>query len=130
MVLSTAQFFKQFLLIVTVIFGVHFLLHRAFDSFFGYNFNTLIEIYAFLIVLSVAHFFALQWLFKKWPKYSGFIFTGLSLLKMAVCVLYLFPSIYPANEQSIPVALSFMTIYMFLLAFEVVFIAKSLNKNH
>jgi len=111
-------------------FGVHFLLHRAFMSLSGFTVQTLIEEYVFLTFLSAVHFFAIHWLFKKWPKYSGFIFTGLSLLKMGVSILYLFPYIFPSNSQSVIIAINFMAVYFILLMYEVVFIAKSLGKNH
>lgn len=130
MVLNAKKYFIHFLVLIAGVFAVHFLIQRAFMSSFGFGFKTLIEIYVFLGFLSGVHFFAIQWLFKKWPKYSGFIFTGLSLLKMGVSILYLLPYIFPSNSQSVIIAINFMVVYLILLMYEVVFIAKSLGKNH
>ncbi len=130
MKLSIKKFFVSFFPIVTVAFGLHFLLYRAFLAESGLTLQILTEIYAFLLILSIAHIFAIYWLFKKWPRYSGFIFTGLSLGKMLFSILYLFPYIFPSNEQSIMWALNFMGLYFVLLTYEVIFIARSMGKNH
>jgi len=82
------------------------------------------------MALGITHILAIKWLFKKWPRYSGFIFTGLSLLKMTVSVLFLIPYILSTTINTIPIALNFMLIYLILLAVEVIFIAKSMGKNH
>ncbi len=130
MILNLKKYFLRFFIIVTIAFCLHVLLYRAFLSNTGLSIQFLSEIYIFLIVLSAVHIIAIYWLFKKWPRYSGFIFTGLSLGKMLFSILYLFPYIFPSNEQSIMWAMNFMALYFVLLTYEVIFIAKSMGKNH
>lgn len=130
MKLDIRKFFISFFIIVCLAFGLHFLLYRAIFSASGLTLQFLGEMYMFLIILSAAHFLAIYWLFKKWPRYSGFIFTGLSLTKMLFSILYLFPYIFPSSEQSIMWAMNFMCLYFVLLTYEVIFIAKSMGKNH
>ncbi len=127
MKLNTKTFFKGFTLTTLITFGVHFLLQRALHL--GIDKKILTEIYIALILISSLHFFGIQFLFKKWFKYAGFIFTALSFVKMGVCLLYLFPYIFPSNEQSIAIALNFMGVYFILLFFEVLFITKNLLKK-
>lgn len=130
MVSNIKKYFVLLFVALIVLFALHFLIYRAFLSNIGLSLQVLIEMYFFLAVLSVVHFVAITWLFKKWPIYAGLIFTGLSLLKMAICVLYLFPYIFPSNDSSIVIALSFMFAYFILLGIEVVFISRNMVKNH
>lgn len=127
MKLNTASFFKGFILTVIVTFGTHFLLLRAVNL--GIEQHLLFEIYIALILISTLHFFGIQWLFYKWFKYAGFIFTALSFVKMGVCLLYLLPYIFPSDDRSIAIALNFMVVYFALLFFEVLFITKNLLKK-
>jgi hypothetical protein len=113
-----------------VLFGIHFLVFRAMNNVIQLSQNLLFNIYGFLFLLTLVHFISLKWLFGKWPRQAGFIFAGMSMLKMLVAVLFLFPFIYPANQNSIPLALNFVSVYLLFLAFEVVFLIKSLMKNH
>ncbi len=98
--------FIRVLSVFSVLFlSLHFLLLRAFPAFIAISAKSLIAIYLFLIVLSLAHFIGLKWLFHKWPRYSGFIFTAMSLFKMAVAIIFLFPYIFPANASAMVMAL-------------------------
>jgi len=110
-------------------FFLHYLLIHAYSKLVGVTSDWIIEMYIFMGILTTFHFIALSWLFKKWPTFSGFLFTALSLLKMAVAVIYLLPYIYPSTPTSIAIALNFMAVYLFILAFEVVYIAKNMLNN-
>ncbi|MBI9066678.1 MAG: hypothetical protein JEZ09_05255 [Salinivirgaceae bacterium] len=127
MTLNINKFLTHFIPTFIVLFVIHFLLVRAVPNGLGMSQKILIESYVFLFLLTLVHFLALRWLFKKWPKYSGLLFTALSLIKMGLCILYLFPYIFPPNEKSIPIALNFMVDYFILLTFEVVFLVKNMN---
>ncbi|MGD9991860.1 MAG: hypothetical protein AB7S69_01055 [Salinivirgaceae bacterium] len=129
MELNLNRFIRILSLFSVLFLSLHFLLLRAFPSFIGLSAKSLIAIYLFLIFLSLAHFIGLKWLFHKWPRYSGFIFTAISLFKMAVAILFLLPSIFPANATAMVMALNFMTVYLAFLALEVVFLVKNLMKN-
>lgn len=139
MALNLKKFASVFSLFFLGAFGLHFLFLRATHNLLGIQYNFLIEFYAFLLVLTFVHFIALRWLFKKWPKYSGLMFTALSLFKMVIAIIYLLPYIFPAAQDAIAKALNFMVVYLLFLTFEVVFVAKCMakvnfvknaNKNH
>jgi hypothetical protein len=80
-------------------------------------------------LLTIIHFIGIYGLFKKWPIYSGFLFTVLSFLKMGIAIAYLFPFIFPATHGSIPIALNFMAVYLIILAFEVIYLTKNMLKK-
>lgn len=130
MELNLNKFLRILSLFSVLLLSLHFLLLRAFPVFIGLSAKSLLAIYLFFVLLSLAHFIGLKWLFHKWPRYSGFIFTAMSLLKMAVAILFLLPSIFPANTMAMVMALNFMTVYLAYLALEVVFLVKNLMKNH
>jgi len=114
---------------VATLFLVHFLLLHIFPQFISVSISRLIEMYIFLGLLTVIHFIGIHWLFKKWPIYSGFLFTALSFLKMGIAIAYLFPDIFPATHCSIPIALNFMAVYLIILAFEVIYLTKNMLKK-
>lgn len=127
MTLSLKKFLSVFIPSFIVLFAAHFLVARALPLAIGITQKTLVEAYLFLFLLTIAHFFALRALFKRWPKHSGMLFTALSLFKMALCILYLAPYILPSSDNSIAIALNFMVVYFILLIFEVVFLVKNMN---
>ena len=88
------------------VFVLHFLINRLMNS--GLESVKIIEMYVVLYILSMVHFFAIRWIFKKWAKYAGLLFTALSLLKMIVALLYLMPDIFPAHSNSVSIAINFV----------------------
>lgn len=122
--LNSIKYIQQLILLMAALFAIHFLLNRALNS--NLILLQLAEIYAFLTLLNIFHFIALRWLFIKWPTYAGLLFTALSFLKMLVCVLYLWPYIFPSNENSIILVFNFMAVYFITLTFEVIFIVKNI----
>jgi len=115
-------------LVMFLLVCVHLLLLRGVPIFLGITFTHIIEIYIFLLVLNLVHFIGLKWLFKKWAKFAGLLFTALSMVKMGVAILFLLPYIFPATNLSIPFVLNFMVVYFSTLTYEVVFIAKNMTK--
>ncbi len=108
------------------VFVLHFLINRLMNS--GLESVKIIEMYVVLYILSMVHFFAIRWIFKKWAKYAGLLFTALSLLKMIVALLYLMPDIFPAHSNSVSIAINFMAVYLVLLFYEVLFLVKKLSR--
>jgi hypothetical protein len=90
--------------------------------------NILLNSYIFLAVLNIIHFAGLKILFKKQAKQIGFIFMAASFLKMGVSVLFIFVYIVSNTVDSILATMNFMTIYLVLLAYEVIFILKNMIK--
>ena len=130
MKINLIKYLTSFLILIAGLFVAHFLAYRAFSNFIGISFQLLGTIYLFLLVLGVVHILAVRWLFSKWPRYAGFIFTGLSLVKMGISVLFLLPYLVSPNINALAIALNFMLIYLILLGFEVVFISKNMVINH
>lgn len=128
--LNLPKFLKYFLIFALSLFIVHWLFWRAFAQASSIDFLQIVSIHGFLIALTLVHFIFIKWFFKKWPRQAGFIFTGMSVLKMILAVLFLFPFIYPLHSLSIPLALNFIGVYLLFLSFEVVFLVKNLIKNH
>jgi len=128
MKLNLKKFITNFALLLLLMVIIHLLLYRGAANYIKITLQQLSEIYGFLLLLNVAHFIALSWLFKKWAKYAGLLFTAISLLKMTLCVLFLWPYIFPSTINSIPVVINFMIIYLITLGYEVVFIVKNLMK--
>jgi hypothetical protein len=126
--LNLKKYIAFFLVFLSLIAILHYMLFLAFPDFIGISLKTLAEIYSFLLILNLAHFLGIKWLFIKWAKYAGFLFTGMSLVKMAVSILFLMPYIFPSTTQSIPAVLNFMGVYFLALTFEVIFIAKNMTK--
>jgi len=129
MVLNLKKYIQNFLIIIILVGILHFLFYNAFLEYFGISIRMFFQIYGFLIFLNLLNFIALQWLFTKWPKYTGFLFTALSMIKMAFCILFLLPYIFPSNNGSISIVFNFMTVYFISLIFEVVFIAKNIKNS-
>lgn len=128
--LNLPKFLKSFLVFALSLFILHWLFWRAFAQASSIGFLQLTSIHGFLIALTLIHFLLIKWLFRKWPRQAGFIFMGMSMLKMILAVLFLFPFIYPPNTQSIQLALNFVGIYLLFLSFEVVFLVQNMKKNH
>lgn len=128
MELNLKAYFTKFSAIVLALLVVHLLLVRALPNAIGITIQNLLEIYVFLLVLNAAHFFGLRWLFKKWAKYAGLLFTALSMVKMGIAILFLLPYIFPKTESSIAIVLNFMVIYFITLTYEVVYVAKNMTK--
>jgi len=123
------KFYSVFAPVFLGCLAIHFLLFRAFHSW-GLSIKFLGEVYLFLGLITIVHYHVLSFLFKKWPRYAGILFTGLSMFKMGICFLFLFPAIYPHHEHSVSLALNFMALYFVLLFVEVIIITKNFTKIH
>jgi hypothetical protein len=128
MVLSLKKYTLTFLLLTFAFGAVHFFIGFKAPGFLGVSVFLLFQIYAFLIFLNVLNFIGLRWLFIKWPKYAGLLFSALSMIKMGICIVFLIPYIFPSTPSSVPFVFNFMAVYFISLLFEVIFIAKNMNK--
>ncbi len=124
MKLALSAFIKPFLLVVSSTFLIHVLILRIVEL--GISIPQLAEYYLILSLLSLAHFVGLKWLFRKWPRYAGLLFTGLSLFKMLLVILYLLPDLMQPGTETLSAVLNFMVVYFILLFFEVLFVVRKL----
>jgi hypothetical protein len=108
--------------------GVNLLALNTFPSILQFSDTVLMEIYLFLFLLNIVHFFILKILLKKWGSYAGVLFMALSLVKMFISLLFILFLIMAQVEHPISPVLNFMFLYFITLILEVLFIAKS-NKS-
>ncbi len=120
------KFIKPLSIIVGTAIVINLLTIRAFNLS-GLTNYTVLEQYLVLLILAVLHFVVLQKLIKKWPKQFGFLFTGLSMAKMTISLLYLFPAVYPHQQHSVAIALNFVAAYFVVLIFEVTFFLSTIK---
>lgn len=128
MVLSLKKYTLTFLPFALVFGTIHFVLSFKTPGLLGISIPLLVKIYAFLVFLNILHFIGLRWLFMKWPRYAGLLFSALSMVKMGCCIVFLIPYIFPATQSSVAFVFNFMAVYFISLLFEVIFIAKNMNK--
>jgi hypothetical protein len=129
MIHDLKKFLIIFLLVAGGLFLIHLFLLKVFPHFFAVQSEWIIEMYLFLGILTSIHYIGLLWLFKKWPIHSGLLFTGMSLIKMGIAIVYLFPYIFPSIQGSTSKALNFMASYLIILAFEVIYLTRNMLKK-
>ncbi len=126
--LDVKQFIKSFATVFIITLIIHLFVWRSVPAI-GLTKAFFTEMYIFLLALSLAHFFCIRFMFKRWTKYAGLLFTGLGIIKIGFCVLFLLPYLIPLTDNSVPFALNFMISYFILLTFDVVFITKNIKKS-
>lgn len=109
------------------LFALHFLLARAFPVCAAAG---IYEAHLFLFVLTVAVVLVLKFIFRKMTQKQGlfgYVFMASSLLKMALCVVFLIPIIRGDADYRIAYVVQFFVLYFAYLVMEVVLVAKLLK---
>lgn len=109
------------------LFALHFLLARAFPVCAAAG---IYEAHLFLFVLTVAVVLVLKFIFRKMTQKQGlfgYVFMASSLLKMALCVVFLIPIIRGDADYRIAYVVQFFILYFAYLVMEVVLVAKLLK---
>jgi hypothetical protein len=110
-----------------VLFALHFLLARAFPVCAA---EGIFEAHLFLFVLTVAVVLVLKFIFRKMTQKQGlfgYAFMASSLVKMALCVVFLIPVIRSDVDYRIAYVVQFFVLYFAYLVMEVVMVAKLLK---
>ena len=110
-----------------VLFAVHFLLARAFPVCAAAG---IYEAHLFLFVLTVAVVLVLKFIFRKMTQKQGlfgYVFMASSLVKMALCVVFLIPIIRSDADYRVAYVVQFFVLYFAYLVMEVVMVAKLLK---
>ena len=128
MLLNLKKYTTYLLTILILLWFVNVAVFKFIDKTHIVPQNILLNIYIFLAVLNIIHFAVLKFLFKKQAKQTGFVFMAASFLKMGVSVLFIIIYIVKNTTDSIPATMNFMTVYLALLAYEVIFILKNMIK--
>ena len=112
------------------LFAVHFLLARAFPVCAA---DGIYEAHLFLFVLTVVVVLVLKFIFRKMAQKKqglfGYIFMASSLVKMALCVVFLIPIIRSDADYRIAYVVQFFVLYFAYLVMEVVLVAKLLKSS-
>ncbi|MBQ3990147.1 MAG: hypothetical protein II630_04835 [Bacteroidales bacterium] len=109
------------------LFAVHFPLARAFPVCAA---EGIYEAHLFLFVLTVAVVLVLKFIFRKMTQKQGlfgYVFMASSLVKMALCVVFLIPIIRGDADYRIAYVVQFFILYFAYLVMEVVLVAKLLK---
>lgn len=109
------------------LFAVQFLLARAFPICAS---DGIYEAHLFLFVLTVIVVLVLKFIFRKMTQKQGlfgYIFMAASLVKMALCVVFLIPIIRSDADYRIAYVVQFFVLYFSYLVMEVVLVAKLLK---
>ena len=109
------------------LFSVHFLLARAFPVCAA---EGIYEAHLFLFVLTVAVVLVLKFIFRKMTQKQGlfgYAFMASSLVKMALCVVFLIPIIRSDADYRIAYVVQFFILYFAYLVMEVMLVAKLLK---
>lgn len=89
-----------------------------------------LAVHLFLFILTSAGILATLFLLKKRSSFVGIAFVGVSLLKMLMSVLFIYPVIKSDAVYVKIYVVQFMVIYFVYLTFEVVYIARLLNHTN
>ena len=109
------------------LFAVHFLLARAFPICAS---DGIYEAHLFLFVLTVIVVLVLKLIFRKMTQKQGlfgYVFMAASLVKMALCVVFLIPIIRSDADYRIAYVVQFFILYFSYLIMDVVLVAKLLK---
>jgi len=124
----TISFIINLLIFAIFLAGLHFLVYKILPD--SQKINGIIEMHLFLFFLTTFIHITLLFLLRKKPKYMGYGFTGASLIKMMICVLFLLPEILNQKPTTYSYIFQFFGLYFAYLAYEVVLITKELKKGN
>jgi hypothetical protein len=122
---------KYTIVLIPTLFILWYLNTLIFDYFptlLSFSKDLLLDIYLFLGILNITHFYILWRLFRKLPMYAGYIYVALSLIKMVACVLFVVVSVFKTVENPTSSVLNFMVVYFITLFIELGFIVKNMTK--
>lgn len=111
-----------------VLFFLHFILYRFEPEII--KTKIILAAHPFLFVLTIISIFVMNKIFKKLKiNMLGYVFLLCSMLKMALAVVFVFPTIRSDVEDKILFVVQFFIIYFFYLVWEVVIIYKHLKNS-
>lgn len=120
--------FSWILLIGAVVIALfHFLIYRALPAEFQKESIFFGE--AFIFFITWLSLMLVAFSLKKMPKNVGFVFIGLSMVKMIITTVYLLPEILNKTASTKSFIFQFFGIYFAYLGIEAVLAFRELNKN-
>jgi len=124
---NTSAFIIRLLLFSSVLFGIHFyIIHEFFD---GKLYIPLYAIYIFNTFLVFLVYSILNYKNKRGSKKMYQLFLGLTILKMALSIIFLLPVIIGKSDYTQLEILNFFIPYFLFLTFEIFSINNFLQKS-
>lgn len=127
MIKETLSFVATLLVISVLLFGIHYyILSQFFDGELHFPIWT---IYAFNAVLVFIVYLVLNISNKRGSDKMYQIFLGLTMLKMALAVVFLLPLFFGKSNHTQLEVINFMIPYFLFLGFEIFSLNKFLQKS-
>jgi hypothetical protein len=111
-----------------IVFLIHFLLRKAIPLL--QNKPIMFEVHIFMFFLTAGGIIASLYLLKKRSSFVGFAFVGVSVVKMLLSMVFLYPIIKGELDSPKVYVVQFISVYFIYLAYEVIYIVKLLNDNN
>ena len=124
---ETSSFIMQLLLFTALLFGVHYYILSQF--FEGQLYFPIWTIYMFNAVLVFIVYSVLRFKSKQGSKKMYELFLGLTMLKMALAIVFLLPLFFGKSDHSQLEVINFFIPYFLFLAFEIFSLNKFLQKG-
>jgi hypothetical protein len=121
------NFATRLLIFSVLLFGIHLYIISQF--FEGILYFPLWSIYAFNAVLVFGVFLILNYKANQGSDKMYQLFLGLTLLKMVLAIVFLFPLFFGKSEHSQLEVINFFIPYFFFLTFEIFSLNKFLQKR-
>ena len=124
---ETTQFILTLLFVTVLLSGVHYyILSQFFD---GDLYFPIWTIYTFNAVLVFGVYLILKYKSKQGSDKMYQFFLGLTMLKMALAIVFLLPLFFGKSNHSQLEVVNFMIPYFLYLAFEIFSLNKFLQKS-
>jgi len=124
---ETSSFIIHLLLFTALLFGVHYYILSQF--FEGQLYFPIWTIYMFNAVLVFIVYSVLRFKSKQGSKKMYELFLGLTMLKMALAIVFLLPLFFGKSDHSQLEVINFFMPYFLFLAFEIFSLNKFLQKG-
>jgi len=124
---DTSAFVIRLLIFSSVLFGIHF--YIIYEFFDGELYIPLYAIYSFNTLLVFLVYSILNYKNKQGSKKMYQLFLGLTILKMALSIVFLLPVIFGKSDNTQLEILNFFIPYFLFLTFEIFSINNFLQKS-
>ncbi|HRW21615.1 MAG TPA: hypothetical protein PLO05_03445 [Bacteroidales bacterium] len=111
-----------------IIFLIHYLLSKALTIL--HSEQLMFDVHIFMFLLTAGGIIASLYLLKKRSQFVGFAFVGVSVLKMLLSTIFLYPIIKGELDNPKVYVVQFIIIYFVYLAYEVLYIINLLKSSN
>lgn len=121
------RFWRQLLVAALIIMGAQLILSKLLIE----NMSLMRDLigHAFIFSITGLGYMVYTKMKGKYLEYSGYIFGGISLLKMMLSAVFLMPFVLKKGSDELVFVCQFMGIYLIYLSLEVRMLLRDLNNN-